>query len=127
MLKLRVKQVIQESKIHDTIHDTRQHKKAKSTRHSARDLQNLHILPETLVEGLKSRRGHYWNYVVSAFENTPKNLVVHGRAKQPNQRVLLELCHRSRDILEKGTKLDRIIQLNCEEVRTHTSYKTTRT
>ena len=81
VLKLRVKQVIHESKIRDKIHDTRQHKKAKSTRQSARDLQNLHILPETLVEGLKSRRGHYWNYVVSAFENTPKNLVVHGRAQ----------------------------------------------
>ena len=27
----------------------------------------------------------------------------------------------------KGTKLDRIIQLNCREVRTHASYKTTTT
>ena len=27
----------------------------------------------------------------------------------------------------KGAKLDRVIQLNCEEVRTHASFKTTRT
>ena len=52
-----------------------QYKKVKAIRYSARDLKNLSILPETLAEGLGSRRECSCHYVVSAFENTPQNLV----------------------------------------------------
>ena len=45
------------------------------------DLKNLLILPENLAEGLGSRKEHCWSYVVSAFENTIKNLVVQGRVQ----------------------------------------------
>ena len=48
----------------------------KATRYSARDTQ-----PETLAEDLGSRRECCWHYVVSAFENIPKNLVVQGRVQ----------------------------------------------
>ena len=43
------------------------------------DLKILSILPETLAESLGSRRECSWHYVVSDFENTPKNLVDQGR------------------------------------------------
>ena len=75
MLKLRVKEVKYESKI------KWQHKKAKAARYSARDLKNLHILPENSAEGLGSRREHCWHYEVANFKNTPKNLVVQGRVQ----------------------------------------------
>ena len=53
----------------------------KATRYSARDLKNVSILPETLAEDLGSRRECCWHYVVSAFENIPKNLVVQARVQ----------------------------------------------
>ena len=59
-------------------------KKAKATsRFSARDLKNLCILPKNSAEGLGSKRElrSIWSYVVSAFENTTKNLVVQGRVQ----------------------------------------------
>ena len=40
---------------------------------------------------------------------------------RPFQTMLQEPWHPG-----KGAKLDRVIQLNCEEVFTHASYKTTR-
>ena len=43
---------------------------------SARDLKNLHILPENSAEGLGPRRERCLSYVVSVFENKPKNLAV---------------------------------------------------
>ena len=66
---LRVKHVIYESNI------LRQHKKAKATRYSARNLKNLCISTENLAEGLRSTRERCWSYVVSVFKNTTKNLV----------------------------------------------------
>ena len=33
------------------------------------------------AEGLRLRRVHYWSYVVSIFEKTPKNLVAQGRGQ----------------------------------------------
>ena len=39
--------------------------------------------------------------------------------KRPNRQAHLELCHKNPDILD-------VIQLNCEEVLTYASYKTTR-
>ena len=53
----------------------------KATRHSAGDLKNVSILPKTLAEDLGSRRECCWYYVVSSFENIPKNLVVQGRVQ----------------------------------------------
>ena len=75
MLKLRVKQVIYELSIQW------QHKKAKAARFSAWDLKNFHILLENSAEDLGSKREHCWSYVVSAFENTTKNLVIQGRVQ----------------------------------------------
>ena len=102
-------------------------KKAKAARYSAMDLKNLHILPENSAEGLRSRREHCQSYVVSVFENVPKNLVIQGRVqldhssrirmvlrlhpntsipdiywrKRPNWQAHLELCHRNPDIQER--------------------------
>ena len=56
-------------------------KKTKAERKSASDLENLRILLENSAEGLGSRREHCWSYIVSAFENTTKNLVVQGRVQ----------------------------------------------
>ena len=75
VLKLRLKQVISESNI------KWQHKKAKATRYSARYLKNVCILPENSVEDLRSRRECCWSYIVSVFENMPKNLVVQGKVQ----------------------------------------------
>ena len=104
--------------------------------------------------GFGSRRGCCWSYVVSAIENTPKNVMVKGRVHLRHcshivkvgveatyynfnpWRILKETTepmgpfktmphepwHRG-----KSAKPDRVIQLNCEEVRTRASYKTTRT
>ena len=60
---------------------TYDNKKAKAARYSARDLKNIRILSENSAEGLGPRRERCWRYVVSVFENTPKNLVVQGRAQ----------------------------------------------
>ena len=54
-------------------------KRPKPLRYSARDLKNLRILLENSAECLGSRRERCWRYVVSVFENTPKNLVVQVR------------------------------------------------
>ena len=50
VFKLTVKQVIYGSNIQE------QHKKAKATRHSARDLKKLLALLENSAEGLRSKR-----------------------------------------------------------------------
>ena len=100
------------------------------------------------------RREHCWSYVVSAFENTTKNLVDQGRVQlehssqivkvvsrlhantsipdiywreQLNGRAHLELLPQEPWYPGKGAKTDRIIQLNCGELCTHASYKTNRT
>ena len=86
-------------------------KKAKAARYSASDLKNLHILPENSAEGLRSRREHCWSYVVSVFENTPKNLVIQGR-------VLLDHSSHIRLVLRLHPKPDCIIQLNCGRTST---------
>ena len=38
-------------------------------------------MPKNSTEDLRSRREHCWSYVVSVFENIPKNLVVQGRVQ----------------------------------------------
>ena len=53
----------------------------KGQSHSARDLESLHILLGNSAEHPRSRREHWWSYIVSVFENTPKNWVVQGRAQ----------------------------------------------
>ena len=65
--------------------------KAKAARYSTRDLKNLHILPENSAEGLKARREHCWSYVVSAFKNTTKNLVVQGRVQLENSSHIVKV------------------------------------
>ena len=129
-------------------------KRPKPLRYSARDLKNLCILLENSAEGLKSRRERCWHYVVSVFENTPKHLVVQGRMQLEHSSHIVKvgveatcLHFNSWRILKetiepaapfgtmpqepwhpgKGAKPDRVIQLNCGEVRTHASYKATRT
>ena len=86
MLKLRVKQVIYESKVQW------QHKKAKDAKCSARDLKNLHILLKNSAEGLGSRREHCWGYVVSDFEDVLKNLVVQGRVQLEHSSHIGQVC-----------------------------------
>ena len=55
----------------------------------ARDLKNLCILPENLAEALGSRKEHCWGYVVSAFENRTKNLVLQGRVQlEPSSHIV---------------------------------------
>ena len=61
-------------------------------------------------------------------------LMLHGNTSSPdvywgkwlNQQAHLELCHRNPNI-QRGAKLDCVIQLNCKEVHAHASYETTRT
>ena len=69
-----LKQIIFESYIY-------RQKKAKALKYFARDLKNLCILRENSAVDLGSRREHCWSYVLSAFENTAKNLVVQGRVQ----------------------------------------------
>ena len=126
----------------------------KPLRYSARDLKNLCILLENSAEGLGSRREGCWRYVVSVFENTPKHLVVHGRIQLEHSSHIIKVSVKAtclhfslwcilKETTEpagpfgtmpqqpwhpgKGDKPGRIIQLNCGEVCTHASYKTTRT
>ena len=62
---------------------------AKVARYSAKDLKNLYILLKNLAEGLGSRREHCWSYIVSAFENRTKNLVVQGRVQlKPSSHIV---------------------------------------
>ena len=75
VLKLKVKQVIYESKI------LWQHKKVKATRYLARDLKNLSILLENSAEGLWSRRALLPLLSVCLCENTLTNLVVQRRVQ----------------------------------------------
>ena len=53
--------------------------KAKASRYSARDLKNSCALPENSAEGLGSKRDCCWCYIISVFENTPKDLVFQRR------------------------------------------------
>ena len=85
-LKLRIKQVIYEPQI------KWQHKKAKAARYSARELKSLCVLPESSTDGLGSRRERCWSYAVSVFENTPKNLVVRGRAQLEYNSHTVTVC-----------------------------------
>ena len=52
----------------------------KLQKNLARDPKNLRILPENSAEDLGSRRKLCYSSVVSVAENTPKNIVVQGRA-----------------------------------------------
>ena len=90
----------------------------------------------------------------SIFENTPKHLVVQGRMQLEHSSHIIKVSVKAtclhfnlwcilKETTEpagpfgtmpqepwhpgKGAKPDRIIQLNCGEVCTHASYKTTRT
>ena len=85
VLKLRVRQVMYESKIQW------QHKKAQAARYWTRDLKNFCILLENSTEGLRSWRELCWSLVVSVFENTPKNLVVQGRAQLENSSHIVKV------------------------------------
>ena len=62
---------------------------AKVARYSTKDLKNLYILLKNSAEGLGSRREHCWSYIVSAFENRTKNLVVQGRVQlKPSSHIV---------------------------------------
>ena len=63
-----------------TYYDNRKKPKLQDT-HSARDLKNSCILPQNSAEGFMSRREHCGSYIVSVFENIPKNLLVQGRVQ----------------------------------------------
>ena len=122
--------------------------------HSARDLKNLRILSQNSAEGFMSRREHCGSYIVSVFENIPKNLLVQGRVqlehishikigveatyiktstsdvywrKQPNRQSQFGTMLQETWLPRKHAKPDRVIQQNCGEVRTHASWKITRT
>ena len=109
---------------------------------------------ENSAEGLGSRRECCWHYVVSFFENTPKHLVVQGRMQLDHSSHIVKVGVETtclhfnpwcilKETTEpagpfrtmpqepwrpgKGAKPYCVIQLNCGEVRTHASYKTTRT
>ena len=53
----------------------------KSSKPQDTQLKNVSILLETFAEDLGSRRKCCWHYLISAFENIPKNLVVQGRVQ----------------------------------------------
>ena len=107
-----------------------------------------------LAEGLGSRKEHCWSYVVSAFENTTKNLVIQGRVQLDHSRKIVKVgveatCYHFNPWctlkgtskpagpfgtkphepwpIGKGALLDCIIQVDSREVHIHASYKTTRT
>ena len=63
-----------------TYYDNRKKPKLQDT-HSARDLKNSCILPQNSAEGFMSRREHCGSYIVSVFENIPKNVLVQGRVQ----------------------------------------------
>ena len=46
---------------------------------------------ENSAEGLGPRKERCWRYVVSVFENTPKNLVVQGRAQLENSSHIVKV------------------------------------
>ena len=129
-------------------------KKGKVARYFAKNLSNLCILPENSTEGLGSKRKDCWSYVVSAYENTTKNLVVQEKVKLEHSsqivkvdveatcwyfnpwhilKVRTELAGPFGTIPQKpwhlgnSTKLDRVIQFNCGKVQTYASYKKNRT
>ena len=56
----------------------------------------LCIFPKNLAKGLGSRKEHCWSYVVSAFGNTNKNLMV-------QERVQLEHSSHIANVGVKGT------------------------
>ena len=64
---------------HIWVKDIMTKKNTKVERYSARDLKNLCIFPENSADCIRSRRECCWCYIVSVFENTPKNLVFQGR------------------------------------------------
>ena len=101
-----------------------------------------------------SRRERCWHYIVSVFENTPKNLMVQGSAQLEHSSHIVKVgvettglhlnpWHTLKETTKtvgtfgtmpqepwhpgKGTKPNCIIQLNCRKVRTSKSYKTTST
>ena len=51
---------------------------AKAARYSARDLK-------------REKTGHYWHYIVSAFENTPKNLMVQERVQSEHSSHIVKV------------------------------------
>ena len=123
-------------------------------RYLARDLENLHILQENSAEGIGSRRDCYWHYVEYVLENKPKNLVVQGRVQLEHSSHIVNVGIKATCLYfnpwyiptettkpvglfgtmpqeswhpGKEANPDHIIQLNCGKVRTHASYKTTKT
>ena len=104
----------------------------------------IYMFSENSAEGLRSRRERYWRYVVYVFENTPKNLVVQGRAQlehsshivrsvskvhakisSPILKETIELVGPFGTMLQehwhsgKGIKPNCIDPLKCGEVLTH--------
>ena len=59
------------------------------------DLKHLHILQESSAECLRYRRQHYWSFIVSVFENTPKNLVVQARAQLEHSSLTVKVSVKS--------------------------------
>ena len=95
----------------------------KATRYSARDLKNVSIMLETLAEDLGSRRECCWYYVVSAFENIPKNLVVQGRVQlQGRIQALFKIgnclwaCENRRPNFARSTKDIILILFNSSQI-----------
>ena len=111
-------------------------------------------MPENSAEGLGSRRERCQCYVVFfVFQNWPKNLVVQGRVQLVHCSHIVTVSvettslhfnpwHILKETTKPGVPFGIMpekpwhscksakpdhIQLNCREVRTHASYKTTRT
>ena len=60
--------------------------KRPKSQHSAWDLKNLCILPENSADSAEC-----WSYIVSAFENTARNLVVQGRVQLEHSSHIIKI------------------------------------
>ena len=121
MLKLSVKQVIYQSRYNDNI-------KRPKPQDTQLGILKIYTSCRKIQKRVSGPGQRYWRYVVYIFENTPKNLVVQGRAQLEHsshivkvgveatcfhfnprrilsetteRRVYLELYHRNPGILER--------------------------
>ena len=147
VLKLSVKQVIYQSRYNDNI-------KRPKPQDTQLGILKIYTSCRKIQKRVSGPGQRYWRYVVYIFENTPKNLVVQGRAQLEHSSHIVKVgveatCFHfnPRRILNettepaglfgtipqkswhpgKSTKLGHVSQLNCGEVRTHASHETTRT
>ena len=147
MLKLRVKQVIYQSRYNDNI-------KRPRPQDAQLEILRIYASCRKIQKRVSGPGVRCWRYVVHVFENTPKSLVVQGRAQLEHSSHIVKVgvevtCFHFNPwrILNettepgglfgtvpqkswhpgKSAKLDDVIQLNSGEVRTHASHETTRT